>query len=452
LALGLGDRIRRGIGAHGPLAAVTLIGLILSTRFFSFISHFSVNLLYWDQWDFLNMFFEGDPGIRELFLLQHGPPREGLGLIADKFLYPLTHWNVRAESFMIGGCIFIAMLIALLVKIRLFHRIAYSDVVIPVIFLTLAQSETLIGTPNPAYSAFPLLLIMLYCLALLAHSYAWKYGLLLLLNFLLIYTGFGVFIGVVTIGLFAPYCSWSWRDADSVPLTASLTGLVVAGISLGSFFIRYTFQPAVECFEFPYRDLMQYPWFMALMFATFGGMNSPLLLVTFLGALILLFVAFVLVTEMRIVSSSSAPFNPVHLIVPVLLTYSLLFSANTAVGRVCLGLPSAHASRYTTLLIPAFLAMYFFLLTLRRQQLRRSLVLVLLFLLIPGHVHISIRAHGFADGKRAWAQCYTQTEDIAYCDSLTKFPVYPDAERTRLKQKLEYLKKHRLNLFAGPPK
>jgi hypothetical protein len=449
--LGIGERIRSSVGEHGPLTAVTITGLILSIRFFIFISHYSVNLLYWDQWDFLNMFFDRDPGIRELFLLQHGPPREGLGLIADKFLYPLTSWNVRAESFMIGGCVFLAMLLALLIKKRVFHVFAYSDVVIPVMFLTLAQSETLIGTPNPAYSAFPLLLMMLYCLALLARSYSWKYGILLSLNFLLIYTGFGIFIGLVTVGLFTLYCYWSWSKVISTPLAASLTGLAIAGMSLGSFFFRYTFQPAVDCFEFPYHDLLQYPWFIALMFSTFGGMNSPFLLVTFLGAVILLFITFVLVTEMRIFRSSSVAFNPVHLVITVLLTYSLLFSANTAVGRVCLGLPSAHASRYTTLLIPAFLAMYFFLLTLRSQPLRQSLAVVLLLILIPGHLYVSIRAHGFADGKRAWAQCYRRTEDIAYCDSLTNFPVYPDAQRTRLKEKLDYLKQHRLNLFAGPP-
>jgi hypothetical protein len=116
---------------------------------------------------------------------------------------------------------------------------------------------------------------------------------------------------------------------------------------------------------------------------------------------------------------------------------------------VCLGLPAAaQQSRYTTLLIPAFLAMYFYLLTLDFEPLRHILLVFLIVIVIPGHVHIPERAHWFADGKRAWAGCYKRTEDIGFCDSSTNFPLYPNPERTRLKQKLDYLKQHRLNLFA----
>lgn len=96
------------------------------------------------------------------------------------------------------------MLLALLLKRRLFGPLSYSDVALPVIFLSLEQYETLLNVPNPAPYAYPLLLIMLYCVALLCRNRLLRYALVLTLNFLLIYTGYGLVMGVVTL---ASFCS-----------------------------------------------------------------------------------------------------------------------------------------------------------------------------------------------------------------------------------------------------
>jgi len=92
--------------------------------------------------------------------------------------------------------------------------------------------------------------------------------------------------------------------------------------------------------------------------------------------------------------------------------------------------------------------MYFYILTIQPQILHRVMLAIFVAILIPGHAHISQRAYWYTDGKRAWVRCYRQTEDIAYCDSATNFKIYPAAERTHLKEKLDYLKRNRLNLFA----
>lgn len=432
----------------GPGAFAMAVGLVLGLRFFLFISRYAVNVLFWDQWDYLDRFFDGDPGFAEVFFLQHGPHRLGLGLIATKFLYPLTDWNVRCESFMIGGCIFVAMLLALLLKKRLFGRLDYSDAFIPAMFLTLAQYETVIGTPIAAHSTFPLLLTMLYGLALLRQNYLWRYGLVLLVNVLSIYTGFGVFMGAITIGLFALFCYWRWRGVISVPPVAPISGLLVACASLASFFVNYEFQPAVDCFEFPYHRLVDYPRFVALMFSTFTGIRSPTRFATILGMAILLPAIFILGDTIRRAVRAEVG-GQVHLMVAILLGYSMLFAANTAVGRVCLGLPAAaQASRYATLLIPAFLAMYLYLRALHRKVLREIALGLLALVLMPGLAHVSGHASWYADGKRTWVSCYKRTEDIGYCDSSTGFAIYPDAERRGLKQKLDYLKNRKLNLFA----
>lgn len=248
---------------------------------------------------FPGQLFGHDPPIAELFLWQHGPHREGLGLIADKFLFPLTRWNVRYESFLIGGCILTAMLLALRLKKQLFGRVDYWDAIIPLIFLTLAQYETMEITPNPAYSAFPLLLLMLYLLSLLARNEFAGYALVLVLNFLLIFTGFGIFMGPITIGLFAAACYRSLRPTSQVPFAAPAIGLSIACASFASFFHGYKFVPAVDCFVFPHHPLGDYPWFVGLMFSTFTGLRSPIWLVSTLGVALLTLAVFLFVQELR---------------------------------------------------------------------------------------------------------------------------------------------------------
>jgi hypothetical protein len=255
-------------------------------------------------------------------------------------------------------------------------------------------------------------------------------------------------MGAITIGLFALFCYWRWRGVISVPPVAPISGLLVACASLASFFVNYEFQPAVDCFEFPYHRLVDYPRFVALMFSTFTGIRSPTRFATILGMAILLPAIFILGDTIRRAVRAEVG-GQVHLMVAILLGYSMLFAANTAVGRVCLGLPAAaQASRYATLLIPAFLAMYLYLRALHRKVLREIALGLLALVLMPGLAHVSGHASWYADGKRTWVSCYKRTEDIGYCDSSTGFAIYPDAERRGLKQKLDYLKNRKLNLFA----
>ena len=315
--------------------------LLLGIRFFKVISDYSVNVLFYDQWDFLNPLFTGHAGFGELFFHQHGPHREGLGLVADSFLYPLTAWSTRADSLMIAGCVFAAMLLALLLKYRLFGRLSYGDIAIPLIFLTLAQFETFIGTPNAAYSGIPLLLTMLYCLALLVRRYQTRYALCLLLNFLLIYTGFGLFMGIVTIGVFAVECYWRLRSVSEIPLGASIAALLVACASLGSFFVHYTFQSAVACFVFPYHDLRAYPLFVALMVSRFFGLMTPVRAAEAVGVLgILLAAAILFRLAWRLVRGRR--FENVDLITAVLLTFSISSRSTAQWDECAWGFPPPH--------------------------------------------------------------------------------------------------------------
>jgi hypothetical protein len=431
-----------------PTVVIAAAIVALGFTFFRYTLKYSVNVLYWDQWDFLTPLFHQSWGLRELFLEQLGPHREGVGLIADSVLYAMTHWNTRAESIMIAGFIFLAMLLSLALKRNLFGPITYSDLAIPLMFLTLAQWETLTGTPNPAHSSFPLVMIMLYCLALLLRNRLLRYGLVLLLNFLLIYTGFGLFMGVITLGIFALEVYWQLRRMPPRTLALPFAGFIVAGASLGSFFFRYKFLPAADCFVFPYHPVTAYWSFIALMFWEFVGPANHWVVGTSVGTILLVFAGMVLSVQARnLVMLERPPLNA--LIVAVLLGYSLLFTIGSAVGRVCLGRQAAETSRYTTLLIPAFLALYFYLLSLSHVRLRKLALGLFVAMLIPSALTVRKGAHWIADGKRAWATCYLQSENIDYCDTSVRFKIHPYPEYNNgLKEKLDYLKQHRLNLFA----
>jgi len=435
----------------GPVLAIAAVIGVLGARFFGVIRKYSVNIFFNDQWDYLTPLFRHHASIAELFLRQHGPHREGIGLVADKFLFPLTHWNALTDSFLIGSSIFAAMLLALLLKCKLYGTLSYSDVAIPVTFLTLAQYETLVVTPNPAYGGLPLLLMMLYCLALLGQNRLLRYSLVLALNFLLIYTGFGFFMGVVTVCVLLLECYGSWRPMRSAPFAQALAGLTVAAASLASFFIRYKFFAAADCLQISHRDLQGYLGFMARMFSAFVVPRSLSVSsgTTVLGAVILLVAVGVL--GLHLIHLLKHGRSDTHLAGAVLLSYCLLFSANAAIGRSCLGLEAASSPRYSTLLIPGFLAIYFFLLS-KSWGGRQNLLLILwVVLLLPATVHKPWRdMRWYSDSKRAWADCYVRAENIQYCDQSTNFVLNPHPERTGLKQKLDYLKEHRLNLFHEP--
>src|SRR5580700_6447600 len=136
----------------GPALAVSVAVAALGVRFFLFIKEYSVNIFFMDQWDYLRLFFNRQANVASLFFLEHAPHREGVGLLPNLLLYPLSHWNARVDSFVIGGAVFAAMLIALWLKCRLYGPLSYSDVAIPLIVLTVTQFETLVITPNPSHS------------------------------------------------------------------------------------------------------------------------------------------------------------------------------------------------------------------------------------------------------------------------------------------------------------
>jgi hypothetical protein len=436
---------------HGRLivVAVSVAAMALSIHLLLFVDRYATELLFTDQWDTLDLFFKGNPAVVDLFIFKFGPHREGVGLIAEKFIFPLTHWSSRFESFELAGILILAMLLALQLKRRLFGRLDYSDAVIPLLVLPLTQYENLIGPLNPAHSIVPLLLVIVYCLALTLDSPVRRYALVLVINFLMIFTGFAIFMGAVTTGIFVIACYRQRYERESLPLAVPLAGLAISSLSLGSFFVHYIFEPFVGCFKFPWPQPWDYLRFMAGMFSAATNVQpraEPLATLQVVVSVGLLSATSLVAVVFAWRAARAEVPGRAPMVIAALAGFSLLYSAHAAVGRVCLGLGASQASRYSTLLTPAFLAIYFALCTLSTRRLRSVLTAVLALCFVHAN-NVDPGAPMLADAKRSWAACYKRTEDISYCDTSTHFQVHPAPAETHLKQKLDYLKVNHLNLY-----
>ena len=69
----------------------------MAIRLADFVNRYAVNILYWDQWDFLRGLFDG-ADLWSLFRWQHGPQRQGLGNLIIAVLYSATGWDGRVDA------------------------------------------------------------------------------------------------------------------------------------------------------------------------------------------------------------------------------------------------------------------------------------------------------------------------------------------------------------------
>ena len=208
-----------------------------------------------------------------------------------------------------------------------------------------------------------------------------------------------------------------------------------------------------------------YVKYILITFSAFCGIRGSHIVLYFVGAPVVGFMLYLIVRAwMNIIhypAEVSKKRNDTQLaaniavdqIILVLITFTLVFTLNLAVGRVCLGLGSASSSRYQTYLIPGFFALYLFAVTRKKVPLRGITFCLLCFLVTTFSVGTNATAY-FQDvyqGKQRWKQAYLQTEDIYLSNRISEFAIHPNPSHTELKRKLDYLKEHGLNLYLDKP-
>jgi len=436
------------------LVILALVYLILLFRLLWFVNYNAVNVLIWDQWDFLTHLFSGNHNLWDNFLLQHGPHRQGLGGALLAIIYPFSGWNVRVEVFVAVGLVAISCLLALVVKGKLFGRFHWADSVIPLAYFSLLQYEIFVGTPNLAHGPVPILLITSTAFVLMLKNQKVRNALLILLVFLTTYTGFAIFSGLVVMSLLFLF---SIKAKSIGERLWNVIPLIISMVIFGSFFINYNHAPAVDCFQFPHPKPLQYLEFAFLQFGTAWGSPN---LITFPHGYypIMLFSAGVFTTLFAIFSfytyRTMKTTDEQSVVIFYLALFTLLFLAFTAIGRVCLGLYGASASRYVTYSIPAMVAIYFGLLAgaplLKLKKMVSSAAILGLVLLFAAK-EISIlqsqsNINWNREGKINWVNCYLKERNIEYCDQQTQYKLYPDSRM--IEERIKYLEENNLSFFA----
>ena len=425
-----------------PWLAIPAATLAACARLLWIVHRYGVNVFFWDQWDYLDPLFRGD-GLWTRFTWQHGPIRQGVGYLVIDGTYALSGWDTRSDALAAIVAMTCAAILLLAVSRLLFGRLSAFDMIVPLCVLTSSSFEILVGTPNPAHGPVPLFLVAAFVLSLFI-EHAWTRTLVAsALTFAAVYTGFGVFLGLVAPVVFA-------AEAGRRPQErlAHLTGLVLCLLSMASFFRGYRGQPAVDCFQFPDPHPIRYIAFLGQIairpFSIF--VHSPAgVVAAALGGLALVLVPAI--AGFRFLRRG----DPLARTVFVLSAFSLAFAAGSAVGRVCLGPTAADASRYVPYMAPALVGGYFLLRSMPATRLRDAALGCFLLACIVKEVRPEPGRRAYLEwlwrGKSAWADCFRQKGDVARCDAETGFRIHPVPEVTQLDRKLAYLRERKLGLF-----
>ncbi len=402
-------------------------------RLWSFVDQNAVNLLTHDDWDDMLLLFR-DSSAWEMFRYQHGPRRLGLGLWLTHFVFDLSHWNLRSHTFVMASVLGVCSFLGLWLKKRIFGKIVWTDSIIPLLFMNLNQWELLLYLP--LNGIVMLALFLLLALAFTVENVWLKGTFVVILNFLLIHTGYGMFaVGATGLVLLAELRQ---RPRFCIPVGALL------GVCIAVFFYGYRSEPGLDCFKFPHERPWEYFVFASLMMSRFFGFVKTTGFAAVLSAMFFVGTIFVL---MRTAKKSKKPSQVIFLLV----AFSLLYSLNAAVGRVCASVYAGKVSRYVTFMIPQMLGFYFFFLQLNRGTLRRIFVGLNLLLAIFSTFYFDKRdlqfLNEYVQSRKSWVQCFQNTLSVEDCSKSTGLFLYPNSHE-KVKHQIEFLRDHKLNFFS----
>jgi hypothetical protein len=312
------------------------------------------------------------------------------------------------------------------------------------------QWEAWANTPDSSHSAIPLLLVMLYCLAWTIRRPWIRYALVLAVNFLSLFTGFGVFIGVVSILLLATrLCIGIYRRDKFAWFDGAALAVAIASAAL--FFKGYVFQPAVPDFKFPDPHPLLYPQAVTLALARICGVIGTGIGSKLLGMIIFILACAALLRHLPAACRSDRPGFDRSLAIVILIGFSMLFIADMAVGRISLGLSAIQASRYVTLEMTCLLGLYFAAVELHPGWSRGLALAAMLAASAYGGLFTSatdqLQMKQFYTQKRTWVHTFLATNSIADADSAAGHPLYPNPQATRLRMKLRYLRDNGLSFY-----
>jgi hypothetical protein len=284
--------------------------------------------------------------------------------------------------------------------------------------------------------------------------------------FVLTFTGFGLFGSVVIAALLARHVVRHALNREWRPTWLSAAGLAVVGAGWMRFSQNYVFLPAVDGFRFPWTPWTDYVHFVVLMLnlptAQVGADTRHYVIGTTLALVMTVTAAGIARAWM-----TRQPALKVDVLV-LLIGSGTLFVAATAIGRVPLGILGGTASRYLSLMIPIWLAVYLATATSWRRLPPIGAACVWMIVLLPyqsmpgrpladwpgtiGAAPWQLDAiRHFGTNKAEWARVYLATGSVDAAQAGVQQVIHPDPRRSRLEHKLRFLRDRKLSFFAGRP-
>jgi len=428
-------------------AAIALSCLFFAGKLFWFIDRYSVNILFWDEYDFLQA-LRAHAGPWELFSWIHGPHRMGLGFFFIGPIFALSSWDNRAEAFATGGILVVVVAIALFLKRRLTGRFSVFDACIPALILTTAQFEMFVGTPNPAHGPIPLLLVVMTPICWLVSGGPLRAALGGAIALAAAFTGFALFLVPLLAGLFLLDAIRPEGEARGSRLWNAV-GAVISAAALALFFKGYRFSSAASCFQFPDPNAPGYVPFAGLvalrpmrLFRLVPG-SGILGIAGFAFEIVIVALGALLVLRRSQTALGRTLF--------LYSGFTLVFAVQSAVGRICMGQAMALSSRYVPYAIPFWLSAYLAL-TWAVERLPRvawmvpafAVTVVLVQAVVPDDRGL---IRWYSEGKRRWRDCFLATADETGCNRSTNFRVYPVDDAPQVAEMRRFLRQNHLNLF-----
>jgi len=427
------------------LFSIFIFGFIIYD-YFSFIWINSVNLIYWDQWDFYNTLFKNQSYL-DTFLTIHGPHRQGLSFVIDRIILDFTSWNNKWESIFIGILYFIASLIALL-TLKYNKKIidGLDIIVVGLIFLNKNLLETCLFAANPAHGAFPILGIVFIIYYFFKNKYSYfkikDLFIIIFLTYLTTFSGFGVFIGLVIpfVYFFLLFFSPKVKIRSNV---FRIIFFFLSFLPILLFFINYQFESANPNFKFPHDPLIEYFSFIGYMLANLFSANGYYV---FGEVILILLIISIIYSIFKLYYSSKN--TVIHLVNLTIASYLIVFLLNVAIGRVSLSLRYGEANRYLPYMFLFYFLIFLYIEQIKYIKSKLFLKLLLIFVLSLSFFNSNTfeeELYSHSIKKHNFIACMRDSDDLKKCNE--SYPIYPELEP--IVHKVEFLKENKLNFYSN---
>jgi hypothetical protein len=439
--------LRRRTARECGLAIAAIAFGLLAWRQVRMVDLYTSNLMFQDQWWYYQNLAEHGSWWSS-FAFQLGPHRMGAGLLVTRILADLSGWNSRWDAFAVSFALIAAAGLAWKLARRCGVPAGAGLAAIPLLFFNSHEYAALTETANLSHGAMPVFLIVLFALAGFSSRAGRRLSVQAVLAFLLIFTGFGIFMGIVAPLLFSIEAVQAWRSGDRWRFGWAAAALAIVAAAWVLFLHHYEFTASIPDFRFPYERPHEYLLFIAIMLANFFGVAHAGPIVIWLGAAAAAaIVAAACAHGYRVIRQGVAQ-EPASAAIFCLATYEIVYLVNTAIGRVMLGLDGAPlASRYVVLIIPGVLAVFLAMGGCKPARLGSVLVLAFAALLVPATAFLRSSEketiERFAAGRQMWRNVYLETHSEAEARARAHFDIFV----APIPDRLRYLEEHRLNLF-----